>query len=514
MSDPRPDLLSAPADNLVSLHYVFSALRRERRVLAALAVVGIVVGILLGTALPHPRSARTSLLLQYPTGADPSRAIATDVSLLQTRAVASAAAKALRLTVSTTKFQASYRGTTLSDSVLEITAKAPDASEAVRRGNALSRAFLAFRKQTYEYQLRVVNRLLARRKQALQAQVATTNREIANFDEQAQPTTAAPDAPNLADLLSQRASQLDDISQLESEMQANTVATTTVVDGSRVIDPAAAVPVSMKRTLLVDIAAALVAALALGAGGIALMTVVSTRLRRRADIAAALRAPVLLSVGKLGPPAWLRMLRRRAAWSTAVAARGLETRREPPEDARLVARHLQAVMRSAANQPSALVVVAIGPVEVAALIVGGLRDRFAEEGQEVSLVNETGRPLPPTALAQVPPVAGADAGAAGDARFAPQGPVVVIAVLDPAKGAEHLREWASDAVAIVTAGAASATALESNAAMIRAAGLRLRSVVLVGADPGDDTLGTYDDGAPLDAAIEVPVEFDPAIGPI
>jgi hypothetical protein len=71
---------------------------------------------------------------------------------------------------------------------------------------------------------------------------------------------------------------------------------------------------------------------------------------------------------------------------------------------------------------------------------------------------------------------------------------VVVAALNPAKGAEHLREWASDAVVLVTAGRSTATTLESNATMIRAAGLHLRSVVLIGSDPDDDSLGTFDAG--------------------
>lgn len=502
-ADRGSDLLAAPADNLVSVHYVLSALRRERRLLAGLAVVGIVVGLVLGAAVPHPRTARTALLLQFPTGADPSRAIATDVSLLQTRAVAAAAVAALHLHESTTAFQATYRGTVLSDSVLQISVKAPDASEAIRRGNALSRAFLQFRKQTYEYQLSVVNRLLGRRKDALQVEVATTNREIASFDGQA-PTAAEPGAPSLSDLLTERASQLNDIAQTENEMQRNTIATTTVVGGSRVIDPAAAVPASALRTIAVDVGSALVAALALGAGGITLVAVVSTRVRRRADIAAALRAPVLLSVGRLGPPLWLRAVRRAPGWSRVIAGLGLEARREPPADANLVVRHLQTLMRSAPPDPSGLVVVAIGRVDGAALAVGLLRDRWAEAGQAITLVNETGVPLPAPAV--VPPLAanGADEHSDGT-RFGPDGPVVVVAVLDPAKGAEHLREWASDAVAIVTAGAATTTALESNASMIKAAGLRLRSVVLVGSDVGDDSLGTFDSGEPFDTVGGRPV---------
>jgi hypothetical protein len=92
----------------------------------------------------------------------------------------------------------------------------------------------------------------------------------------------------------------------------------------------------------------------------------------------------------------------------------------------------------------------------------------------------------------------------GTARAAESDVVVVLAALNPAKGAEHLREWATDAVVLVTAGRSTATTLASNATMIRAAGLHLRSVVLIGCDPDDDSLGTFDAGP------WVPVETRPA----
>ena len=71
--------------------------------------------------------------------------------------------------------------------------------------------------------------------------------------------------------------------------------------------------------------------------------------------------------------------------------------------------------------------------------------------------------------------------------------MLVLATLDPMKGADHLRERASDAVVLVTAGHSSATKIEANAIMIRGAGLRLRSAVLIGTDPSDDSLGIFEE---------------------
>ena len=66
----------------------------------------------------------------------------------------------------------------------------------------------------------------------------------------------------------------------------------------------------------------------------------------------------------------------------------------------------------------------------------------------------------------------------------------MLTTLSPALGAEHLRSWAARACAVVTAGRSSATKLHAAGEMIRLAELRFDSVILLGADRGDDTLGS------------------------
>ena len=61
--------------------------------------------------------------------------------------------------------------------------------------------------------------------------------------------------------------------------------------------------------------------------------------------------------------------------------------------------------------------------------------------------------------------------------------------LDPALGGEHLATWESDAVVMVTAGRSSWTKIHAVGEMIRLAGMRLASAVLVGADKTDESLG-------------------------
>ena len=179
MTTDATDLLSAPADRLVSLQYVLAALRRRRRLLVAIGTAGLCLGLVLSVALPKKRTATTELLLQFPVGADPTRAMSTDVSLLQTRTVAESALKALELHQATAKFQSSYRGTILSDAVLRISVTGPSEAEAVRRSNALSHAFLGFREQVYERQLAVVVDVLKQRQRKLENQLASLDDSIA-----------------------------------------------------------------------------------------------------------------------------------------------------------------------------------------------------------------------------------------------------------------------------------------------------------------------------------------------
>jgi hypothetical protein len=67
--------------------------------------------------------------------------------------------------------------------------------------------------------------------------------------------------------------------------------------------------------------------------------------------------------------------------------------------------------------------------------------------------------------------------------------ILILATLDPAVGAGHFVELADTAVIVATAGRSSATALRSASSMIRAEGIQLHSVILVGADRDDETWG-------------------------
>jgi hypothetical protein len=70
--------------------------------------------------------------------------------------------------------------------------------------------------------------------------------------------------------------------------------------------------------------------------------------------------------------------------------------------------------------------------------------------------------------------------------------VLTLATLDASLGADHLATWATDAVAVLTAGRSSWTTISAVGEMIRLSGTRLESAVLIGADDADASVGaTY-----------------------
>ena len=67
--------------------------------------------------------------------------------------------------------------------------------------------------------------------------------------------------------------------------------------------------------------------------------------------------------------------------------------------------------------------------------------------------------------------------------------LLTLATVDPSLGGEHLATWATDAVAVVTAGRSSWEKIHGVAELVRLSGTRLVSAVLVGADKTDESTG-------------------------
>jgi len=78
------------------------------------------------------------------------------------------------------------------------------------------------------------------------------------------------------------------------------------------------------------------------------------------------------------------------------------------------------------------------------------------------------------------------------AAYARANLLLTLATLDVSFGGDHLATWATDAVAVITAGRSSWTTISAVGEMARLSGTRLVSAVLIGADHSDESLGvTY-----------------------
>ncbi len=531
--DPDPDEPQSPATvagGFVSIRLIVRELRRRRRLWLVTAAVGLAIGLALPIVLPLKYSATTILYLSHNPAADPADAMANDVVLAQTEGVAAQAVRRLHLHETATQFLAKYNGTSLSDELLQITATAPSSSQAVQNANAVAAAFLEVRTRQFEQQSAAVESSLYALTAPLQKQIAILKNEIGTTKASGGNSSA------LTTLLDSDVSQLATISQA---LQQNAAALATVVAGSTVLQPAETSTRSHLKTLVKDGVVGLLAGLILGLGVVAISAVTADRLRRRDEFAAALGAPVEMSVRQFDNPRCLRLYRLRRKL------------RHPDGVVRFSTRYLREKL-PVGHGRAILGVVEIDSVEPAAVFVAHLATRLAQEGKQVgitdlskgaqlarllrardrgaSAVKITGvaSPIsvfvPPDEFPSGPEEVESSKDLPFDSLFgeatnkmpASAEVVLVLATLDPALGAAQLATWADEVVVVVTTGRSNALKLHTNAEMIRAAGCRLDSALLVGTDSDDDSLGRFDQEFLVvghERILEVPTARSPSAPP-
>ena len=498
VEEPSPD----SAANLVSLGFFTAALRRSKWFWRTTAVIGLLVGSALYLRAPHTYQASTSLLLTVGAESQPGQAILEDQALAQSRTMAGLTLHKLGLQESVGSFLASYTATPLTDRVLQITATAPSSSEAVSRASALATEYLTFRAN----QLHAAQQLQFT---AFDQQVSQGKQNLASISKQLSQLPAS--SPQRAKLVDQRTQANGDLIALEQQV-SGTKATTklntaAMIGGSAVLDKASPVrPPSRVKHLLVYAVGGLIIGLILGMGIIVLRALLSDRLRRRDDVAHALGAPVKLSVPAMRASGWLPGRRGR------VSDRHLQ---------RIVA-HLRDAAPTGSSRTAALAVVPVDDPQVAAQSVVSLAESCAQQGRRVVVADLcSGAPAAMLLGAKGPGVHTASVDGArlvaavpDPAEFAPVGPLrptspqvqlgdagelaaacasadllLTLITLDPSVGGDYLATWAPEAIVMVTAGRSSWTKIHAVGEMIRLAGTRLVSAVLVGADKTDESLG-------------------------
>lgn len=304
---------------------------------------------------------------------------------------------------------------------------------------------------------------------------------------------------------------------MDQEVQASQM------NSTRLLDEAAPVPTSAKRTLAINAALGLLGGLFIGLGFVVVRALLSDRLWKRQDIARSLATRIRLSTGR--PPRW-------RWWPFPGYLR--ESQQRHPE-VRLLAQHLdQQLDRSQAALP-ALAVVCADDVRSSALAIASLAVSAAAEGEHVLVADLSGTGLLANLLGvratgtheshfsdrgrridvfRPDPAAGPSEGCylrlgdnnrptgsgdlALDAAWDSAGLVLTLATVTPALGADHLATWSSRAAVVVTAGRSTATKLHATAELLRLAGLSIETAVVLNADRTDEGIGvTEATGGPV-----------------
>ena len=484
--------------------FIKAALRRRARFWCVTALVGLLIGLGLYVKLPPAYHATATLVLTNSPNENPTAVMQTNATLAESVPVAQRAVSQLGLQQSVASFMATYSATPTTDQILVISVGAPSADAAVARANALASAFLQFR-TTYvqTQQAELVAGLNQQLKQA-QQRLDSTNLQISQLPAPSSPAEQA----NLRKLQAQQKDASNALAEVKYYVvgaQATGQTTTdSMVQNSKVLGPAILAKHSRVKGVALDIVGGLIGGMALGMGIVVIGALVSDRLRRRDEIAEAFGVPVGLSVGVLRKRRWLGR-----------AARDLDMKR--------VVAHLRNAVPGSSRGPASLAVVAVDDAHVAARAVASLAMSYASEGRQVVVADLSGGahlarllgakgpgihavsrkganflvtvpepddvalvgPLRGNTLSAVP--ARADKALVDASNSADV--LLTLASLDPALGAEYLATWATDAVGVVTAGESSEERIRGVREMVRLAGTRLDSVVLVGADKSDQSVG-------------------------
>jgi capsular polysaccharide biosynthesis protein len=498
---------------LVSLGFIKAAIRRRAWFLTFLTVVGLIGGFGAYVKYPHSYQASASVLVTLSPYEDSLTAATNNQAIADTTPVAALAVRQLGLRQSASSFLSSYGVVSVTSRLMTITASGPSADQAVLRAGAVANAFLTFRANTLRSQQNLVT-------QSLSQQVDQAKQQLNSLDTQIAQLSGQPS--QLGKLQAERTSVVNTQSSLQQAVGSNQATTepalTAALKNSQVLG-VTALPFKKKKILATDLGVGLIAGLIVGLSIIILQALVSDRLRRRDDVAYTLDAPVKLSVRTLGAR------RRLVPWPGRAARRN--------RDLRHVITQLHSAVPRRTQSLAALAVVAVDNAPVVAKAVAALATSYASEGAQVVtadlsrgayLAHLLGVKKPgvhavsrngvtftlavpdrddPAPVGALPPLASptglAHPGAAhagpvhaGEALVASDVAadlVLTLATLDPATGGDHLGTWGTSAVVVVSAGRSSAERVHGVGEMIRLAGMRLDSVVLLGADKSDESIG-------------------------
>jgi capsular polysaccharide biosynthesis protein len=489
------ELSSVRPVGLTSLRFVALAIRRRALLGCAVVLAGLAVTAAIYVLAPPAYQASTSILITNDLLEDPNIQMQGNVVIAQGATVAAGALRRLGLTEPARSFMRTYSVTFASDRLLVITTNAPSVTTAMRRARALAGAFL----QARAVELRTSQKLGVK---ALGGQIVVDEDKLGMLASQI--ARMAP-SENRRDVEKQYAREASAVGALKFDRDHYPVTTASMIQGTSVFDPPAPIPPSRKHLAAIFGAAGFFASLATGLGVVIIGAVTSNRLRRRDDVARALGAPIKLSVGKIRPLWALARPHRLTRGSrhqrrivahlrNAVADGGTALAVVPVDNAPAVASSVASLAISCAREGRRVVLADLSAGTPAARLLGasepGLHEVFAEGTSLTVAIPERYDVVPVGPIRPlVPSWEHRQANRELAAACASADLLLSAVTLDPSLGGDHLATWSTDVVVMVTAGRSVAAKIHATGEMIKLAGTRLCSAVLLDADKKDESPG-------------------------
>ncbi|MGW0832508.1 Wzz/FepE/Etk N-terminal domain-containing protein [Streptomyces prunicolor] len=457
---------SSAATPLLDLQALVVAVRRRRRLWGAMALLGMLAGAAVAVLLPPAPAAVTKVLVAHQEDQpnDTGTLIRTDAQLLATTRIADQALKILKSPEKPEDFMKDYRGTGLTNNVLQIDVTGKNDTEAVARAKALAEAFVADHAKRIQDIADANAQGLLDQRDRMETELADVNKSIGGRSPDSDPT----DAANLESLFARRAELTSQISDFGQRAEEARVGAPQLVAGTQIVDAPRAVRHSLPKALVTDGMIGLVLGLFLGLALAAVGVVVADRPVLRRDIAANLGASVIAELPRRSGRLWQR---RR----TRVARERLAT----------------TLARTARGSAEPLSLLELGCARGTAVIALGLARALGEDGP-VTVVDA----LPGTQLSGRRPKPGDPTvvGAEKAATVSPQEQRIGVGSVAPGTAWTDLQHLGSRTVLVVRAGHGSAAWLHTVARQLADQHIPVIGVVLIDPDPRDRTDGTLWDG--------------------
>ncbi|MFI0773281.1 Wzz/FepE/Etk N-terminal domain-containing protein [Streptomyces sp. NPDC021212] len=459
---------SSAATPLFDLQALVVAVRRRRRLWCSLALLGLLAGVAMAVLLPPPPSAATKVLVAHAEDQpnDMGTLIRTDVAVLGTTRIADRALKTLKSAEDPEDFIRDYRGTGLTNNLLQIDVTGSSDEDAVARAKALADAFVADHVRRMRETAAAEAKALLDQRDRMRGQLNDVNKEIG--DRSPETESDPKKSAGIETLFARRAELNSRIADFDQRAAEARTGTPKVIAGTQIVDAPRAVRHSLPKAAATNAAIGLVLGLVLGLAVAAVRTVVADRPVLRRDIAANLGASVITELPLRSGRLWQRRRNR-------VARERLTT----------------SLARTVRDSTEPLSLLELGCAHSTSVIALDVAGALAAEGPVVIIDG-----LPGPQLAKRRPKPGDPTVVSGDraATEPDQGRRIGVGSVAPGTAWTDLQYLGTQTVLVVRAGHGSAAWLHTVARQLADQRIPVIGVVLIDPDPRDRTDGTLWDG--------------------